>query len=340
MQRTYWNFAFVPDQYVGWYRPAVRAALDVARDWRPDVVLASGTPWTSLLVGRTVATRLGLPFVAELRDPWTGTTLSRTAHFGWRARLDARLERHALARASALISVSDPYAEELRDRYHVPSHVVLNGFDAQRYAGVPSERPDDGVLRLLYTGNLSYERDITPLLEAMASLGDDAARVRLDVIGNGDLPLQAHFAGVAERLGVGASVRWLPALPYHAMARTQRGADVLLLVTYDDPSQRGVYTGKLFEYVGARRPILLVGMVDGVAADLLRDRGLGAAESTADGIAARLRGWLAEKREGNGPADTAGTQVDDLTRESQTRRLEAILVEARASFGRRAPARA
>jgi hypothetical protein len=43
--------------------------------------------------------------------------------------------------------------------------------------------------------------------------------------------------------------------------------DVLLLLLWNDPRERGVYTGKLFEYLGARRPILGIGPADNVAAD-------------------------------------------------------------------------
>lgn len=48
-------------------------------------------------------------------------------------------------------------------------------------------------------------------------------------------------------------------IPYKEALRAQREADVLLLLLWNDPREKGIYTGKLFEYIGAGRPILAIG---------------------------------------------------------------------------------
>jgi hypothetical protein len=49
----------------------------------------------------------------------------------------------------------------------------------------------------------------------------------------------------------------------------QRESQVLLLLTWNDPKEKGVYTGKIFEYLAARRPILAIGLQGSIATDLL-----------------------------------------------------------------------
>jgi hypothetical protein len=39
----------------------------------------------------------------------------------------------------------------------------------------------------------------------------------------------------------------------------QKESHLLLLLDWDDPNEKGVYSGKVFEYLGARRPILTIG---------------------------------------------------------------------------------
>ncbi|MHC4843459.1 MAG: hypothetical protein ACYTEE_06625 [Planctomycetota bacterium] len=44
---------------------------------------------------------------------------------------------------------------------------------------------------------------------------------------------------------------------------------MLLLLNRDDPREAGVYTGKFFEYLAAKRPVLAVGGPKGVVSELL-----------------------------------------------------------------------
>lgn len=74
----------------------------------------------------------------------------------------------------------------------------------------------------------------------------------------------------------------------------QRQADVLLLLLWDDPRELGTITGKLFEYVGAARPIFAIGCSEGIASSLVRDRGLGATASDPASIARALDLWIEE----------------------------------------------
>lgn len=80
-------------------------------------------------------------------------------------------------------------------------------------------------------------------------------------------------------------------VPYEKALRLQQEADILLLLLWDDPRERGVFTGKIFEYAGAGRPVLSVGAEDGVAASLIRERNLGVSATTVDRIAAALTAW-------------------------------------------------
>jgi len=49
----------------------------------------------------------------------------------------------------------------------------------------------------------------------------------------------------------------------------QRKAQVLLLLTWNHPTEKGVYTGKLFDYLAAQRPILAMGIPGSVIEELL-----------------------------------------------------------------------
>lgn len=315
------TLAYFPDAQIGWMPFALRAADVVTRNWRPDVIIASASPATSLLVAARLARRLGVPWIADLRDLWVAN--HAYDHPSWRRRVEERLERSVLRSAAGLVTVSAPLADSLRE-FGRPVAVVTNGFDP---ADAPPVTPSNSraaraTLEIVYTGTV-YEgrQDPTPLFEAMARIGDPRLRVRF--IGSAPSMVRA----LAARAGVEEQVECAPSVPHADAIREQRDADALLLLLWNDPAQPGVFTTKIFEYLAARRPILGVGYPAGVAADLLRERDAGVVTDSADCLVPVLREWLVALDRGERIADLPPDVAAGLTREDQIRHLERFVRE-------------
>jgi glycosyltransferase involved in cell wall biosynthesis len=305
-----------PDSNAGWLPYAVSEAARLAKGWRPELIFASSPPPTSLLVARQLGKRFGVPWVADLRDLWLDHPYYDQP--AWRARLEARLERRVLGSAAGFVTVSQPLADRLREKYGREAAVVLNGYDGADYPE-DSAPPRGGPLRILYTGMIyPGRRDPSPLFAALRLMGGRAERVR--VVFHGFFLESAR--NLAREHGVEHLVEVNPPVPYHESLRMQTEADVLLLLLWSDPTERGVYTGKLFEYLGARRPVLAVGGVATVAADLVRERRAGAALDDPAAIAAQLTDWI-KLKEAAGALPALPAEVGrGLSREEQTRALE------------------
>ena len=87
----YRNLIFVPDRYVGWAAPLLLELRRVCRIWQPDVVLASGPPFTAFVAVSLFARHTRIPWIAEFRDRWADDPYALIA--GWRRALDRRVER-------------------------------------------------------------------------------------------------------------------------------------------------------------------------------------------------------------------------------------------------------
>jgi hypothetical protein len=93
----------------------------------------------------------------------------------------------------------------------------------------------------------------------------------------------------------------------------------------DSPLEQGNVPGKFFEYLGARRPILLLGWDQGVPATIITQRQAGAASTDPETIAAQLRAWIAVKeRQGNLP-DLSEEVCAGFTHEEQAAHLAGFL---------------
>lgn len=318
LYRTLFN---VPDNHIGWYRSALRAGEAIIRDWRPDLIYASATPQTALLVAQKLSARHDIPWVAELRDLWVDNHYYQFPR--WRRAIDSFLERRILSTASLLVTVSEPLAQTLRAKYGRPTVVVMNGFDPADFPTDPQPAPADQ-LTILYTGMIyPGRRDPTPLFEALRRMGPLANKVRVHFYGR----LLPGMQALIDRYGVSRQVEMHGPVSYRESLRLQAEADILLLLLWDTPEERGVFTGKLFEYLGARRPILTLGLEDGVAADLIRDRQVGVVASDPDVITRQLTQWLEIKAQTGAVPQPPPEAACGMAREEQFALLEPHLVE-------------
>lgn len=277
----------LPDEQVIWSR---RAAAMCAR-LNPDVVLVSGPPFSQFLVALTTNGRA--PVVLDYRDLWTRGTYFEAR--GVRGLLCRGIERRALRGAQYTCTVSEPLSRDLMRDNSTRSFVVMNGVNEDEIVEDPAPVAAEGPLILTYSGQLyGRRRDPSPLLEALVAgeLGAADVQVQFFVPDPGSLLDLVDKYGLAEQVTVHESV------PRAEVLEIQRRSDVLLLLLWDDPGEAGVYSGKLFEYVAARRPVLMLGWEHGVAADMIRGRALGEVTNDPLVIAAALREWLTAKRRG------------------------------------------
>ena len=61
-----------PDGASGWLIPGILAGRKLLKGDKPDIIFASGMPWTALLVAYGLHIGSGIPYVADFRDPWVG----------------------------------------------------------------------------------------------------------------------------------------------------------------------------------------------------------------------------------------------------------------------------
>ena len=240
----YVNLTNLPDDRIGWLPWARRAGLRLCGTWRPDLIFASGPPFTAFLAARSISARLGVPWVAELRDRWADDPYG--VFPPWRARLDQWLEHRVLATAKGLVTVTEPWAEFYRHKYGKPLATIYNGYDPADFAesSVRAASAADSPLVIGYTGGIyPGKRDPTPLFQALTLLG--SANEHFRVVFCGTDP--AHVLPLAARAGVRHLVEVRPSVPYRQSLDFQRSADVLLLMQWNDPREQGSCPGKLFE---------------------------------------------------------------------------------------------
>ena len=322
-----------PDRWSNWWLSAVPKGLRLIRRYRPQVIWSTYPIATAHLIGLTLQRLSGLPWVADFRDPMTepdfppDPAVRRVA--GW-------IERRTVAAASRSVFTTPRAKGIYAARYptvpaarwaHIP-----NGYDEDSFrrvesvlAGEPEVAPESRVT-LVHSGVLyPSERDPLPFFRALARLKSEnrisnaSLAITLRASGHDEL-----YADELRRLAIDDIVSLAPSLSYDAALTEMCRADGLLLFQAANCNQQ--VPAKAYEYLRARRPVLVLADPAGDTAALMREAGSGRIVNLAreDDIYGALPDFIEDLKQGNGSVASAAV-VARYSRRSQTQSLAELL---------------
>lgn len=311
-----------------WIEACEATGLRAAAHAEIDVILATMSPFETSEAAARLATRLRVPWVADLRDPWALDEMSVYPTRWHRAR-ELRRMRRCLSSASLVIMNAPEAARALGlsfPEFAERTIVITNGFDADDFLGDPAARSDDR-FRIVHTGSLHVAlgaaharrrwlrrwtggervpidiltRSHVYLLRALekwrTESPDEATRTELILAGD----LSTADRDAVERSAVADLVRTTGYLSHSESVELLRSADLLFLPMHALPrgERARIVPGKTYEYLAAKRPILAA-VPEGDARDFVLASGLGEVcePDDVDSMAAILRRRFEAKRAG------------------------------------------
>jgi len=255
--RTIADFLLLPDTYIGWFPFAVGRGKKLIEQSHFDCIYSTSPPDSTHLIAKRLSSWSGIPWVADFRDPWINlylkdppTPIHRFLH--------ERFEKLVMS-ATKIIVTTDWHRDELRRKYGAREVVKIpNGYDEDDFDGLESIVPDRERFEILHCGMLTLGRTSKPFLQGLARFLDSdpgaRKRIRVSFIG----ARESRNEQWVRSFGLEGIVSFEDNIPHNECVVREKKASVLLLVKHDDPKYVGMVPGKLYEYIGARRPILAV----------------------------------------------------------------------------------
>jgi glycosyltransferase involved in cell wall biosynthesis len=265
---------FFPDTKIGWKSKALKFATDLLQREKFDLVYATAPPQTDFLIGEALKKKFKIPLVLDYRDAWLDypfkyypTPLHRYIHY--------RMEKRVLKVADKIIVTIRRVKESILKHYlNLDYHdvvIIPQGYDpADLKLGSNPRQSVRRKMRVTHAGTFYADRNPSVMLQALHNLFRDnpqmRGRVELSLIGN----VRDEDRILVSKLGLQNEVTFHGYLDHQECARNLVQSDVLWLVLDNDFQS----PGKLYEYIGARKPIL--GSVkDGYIKQLILDSGAG-----------------------------------------------------------------
>ena len=261
---VWWPFAWA----------SIRRAI---REQTPEAVLTSGPPHVVHTLGCWVRKRYDLPWIADFRDPWIAANWLLPPNLVPRKR-DVRAEAAVMREADAIVA-NTPRARDALARA-CPQHAakmvsITNGYDPECFESSPAPPLSGETVTITHTGTIYANRDPRPLLEAVRDLGPDTLpghrTLRIHLMGD-VMDNKQSLEDQISQWGLGGRVLISGQVPYLQAMREMVRADILLLL--DSPGRRFGVPAKLYEYIGAGRPILALAEVDSDVEWVLRESGV------------------------------------------------------------------
>ncbi len=266
-------FNFLDSQF-DWVANAVHAAHLVFKKDRYDAVLATAPPYSTLRVAAHLKKKVGVPIVADLRDPFATNKM-----INWPTPLHKRFydlyERKLLSKFDRLIVVNDSMRDEFCSR--IPCRkleplVVPNGYDPADFEREHIIPPKNKFV-ISYVGSIYGKfsarmvfSTLKRLLERYPDISEELQVIFMGRIQKTTVLQEIH------RYGLDQIVQFIEPQPHVEAVRQMKRSHVLILFT--GMMLPDYIPAKTFEYAAAGRPILNWGR-PGFLHSFINESGLG-----------------------------------------------------------------
>lgn len=244
-----------------------RAAAPLAREFQPDLVIASSTYPADIWPARRIAALAGARLVFEVHDLWPLSPMLLGGMPRWHPfiALMQAAEDYAYRHADTVISILPHAGAHMAAHGLAPHklHVVPNGVDPAEWDGAPAPLPaaaaavlaqarGDGRLVIGYAGSHGLANALDTLLDAAELLRQQP----LSFVLAGDGPGKAALRQRAAALGL-RQVHFLAPLARRHLPALMAHWDLAYLGWRRQPLYRyGIAPNKLGDYMMAARPVL------------------------------------------------------------------------------------
>lgn len=250
---------FIPDSRVFWIKPSVRFLSNYLKN-HPEIttIISTGPPHSTHLIALRLKEKLNVKWIADFRDPWTQIDFYKDLLPGKRA--DAKhkkLEKLVLTKADEVVTVSNSCASGLNEIVNRKIHVVTNGYNFPEFDSTKVQL--DEKFTISHFGSMPFTRNPQVLWNVLKKLISEnqlfKESLKIKLIGSVDYQVLDAIATSQLK----EHIELTPPIPHNESIALQRTSQLLLLVANNSGNVKGILTGKFFEYLGAKRPIIAIG---------------------------------------------------------------------------------
>jgi len=266
------NFC-IPDPKIFWVQPSVNYLQKYVDKNGIDAIISTGPPHSMHLIAQKLHQQNDVKWLADFRDPWSDLYYNKDfKQLSFAKNKNKKLEEGVLKNADCILTVSATLQQEF-SKIAKRVEVITNGFDDE----VSASKKDilDANFSISYIGLLPKQSNPKLLFKVLKELCQENSAFKND--------LQINFIGdISEEVkteielnNLTENTSFLGYVSHQKAISYQKKSQVLLLLIPNVDNNKGILTGKVFEYLVAKRPILAIGPEEGDLATILAETNAG-----------------------------------------------------------------
>lgn len=274
---------YVPDTKIRWYKNAVRDINErVLKEEEIDIIFSTSAPYTDHLIALEIKKKTNKPWVVDLRDPWVGNKFIYERYNEKRKEKERKLEAEVIKYADKVINVTENITNDYIARY--PQYkekfiTITNGFDISDKV---EEKIESDKFIINYSGIVTDGQSPEIILKAVEELISKNPDFKKDLLVNFTGSIVDKYNYLFENDNIKDNISINGYKPHNIVLKEMKKAAINVLILPDTEESKGIYTGKIFDYILSERPILGIMPLGGVASELINSKKIGVAVENDD----------------------------------------------------------
>lgn len=225
-----------------------------------DAIFITGGPFEPMNIAPYIYKKYKIPYIIDLRDPWKLQKINRANLLVW---IKSKIKRFIIGfeenrifkNAFAICTVNDTMTKQYRNEYKKWSdkfYTISNGYDKDDYKDIRPKKTE--VFSIVYSGKFNVSagfRDPTGLFKAIKAVNDKGYKINFIHIGQEE----NSVIDIAKKENVIKYCSFIGSKTYKETLEYCKGANLLVVIGGSEKSEQ---TGKIFDYIGCKRPILAI----------------------------------------------------------------------------------
>ncbi len=265
------NF-FWPDPSIYWAKKAFLRSQELILQENIDTIFTTGGPFSSHLIGIWLKSIFPKIFwIADFRDEWTSNPFIK--YMPLRKIYEKSLEKKVFYLADKIISISKEMKKSFIKFYPFSStkiEIIYNGFDESDYKNLNFKdyENNSSIFQIAYAGSIYGLKKPDSLFKSLRLLLDENhLNIKVDFIGHNSYFIRKGIKKYKLKNIVNIKNR----IPHNLLFSQLIKYDVLLLILGSGINAKRILTGKFFEYLRLKKPILALGPIDSEISDILKE---------------------------------------------------------------------
>ena len=260
---------FIPDARKFWIKPANQFLNHYLQNNAIDVIISSGPPHSTHLIGLSLKNKFQIPWLSDFRDPWTNIDFYKDLKLTKIAdQKHKKLENDVLVQSDIVLTIGKKLSKELKTLGAKRVEIIENGFDPQDFLDDTNHELDEK-FSIAHIGSFTPSRNHLVLWKALSHLVDEQeefkSKLEIKLIGKVDYSVLQSI----KDFGLDTYLKKIEYVSHSEVIKHQKTSKLLLLMVNNTPNAKGIVTGKVFEYMASKRPILAIGPKDGDLGEIL-----------------------------------------------------------------------